>query len=585
MAFKRRLDLSWTLTDGILDPFPVGGARDIASAVVAAGYAADPLVGMNLAAIEWIYSRRWIYLSAFETPQEGEERVYLLFEHLFGRGEVWVNGVMAGRFKGGEVMLDVSGLIAESGDNELKVCFEPVYRALPGDNPMPMLGLGEGVWLKAISGLTMAHGKAVVSGETARFEYALNVHVPGLYTFKYTVSLDGELIKRAEVIERFAAAHQLCAHDITMEHPRPYDPENGDETTYDVDVSIERGALGCERAHFELLFSERASQKRGVLVYGALTAEAARDIRTLGACSVGAAWPQQEESETRFGLFYLKENTPHRLLAPVSAERWAIERGNRDWFDAPMQRLRGGRLPLDEAKVRYGAAVIDKPERLIRLLRAQQACEVMRYAFRRRREDREAVFEWNMPWEALCGASLTERGVRRPAWLALREVWRETMACAELPEGGVTECGIQIKLPIWLMSDRAESGLTTVTACVISALGEVIASGEYSSALGRVRRAGTLAVDLPPCAGAYVVRCEVKEAQGRVLSCCDDILCVYDEAETLGALASLDEAVLVETGRGSVRNEGETVAFAAGRSLLPGETDEPGEWINARLNG
>ena len=33
----------------------------------------------------------------------------------------------------------------------------------------------------------------------------------------------------------------------------------------------------------------------------------------------------------------------------------------------------------------------------------------------------------------------------------------------ELPEGGVSECGIQIRLPIWLMCDREDGGVLTVT--------------------------------------------------------------------------------------------------------------------------
>ena len=140
MAFKRRLDVSWTLSDGILDAFPIGGQTDALSAAVEAGYAPDPLIGTNLTACEWVYNRRWTYRCAFETPTEGDERVYLIFDNLCGRGTALVNGQIAGRFKGGEFMLPVSGLIREEGMNALELRFEPMYRALPGDNPMPKLG-------------------------------------------------------------------------------------------------------------------------------------------------------------------------------------------------------------------------------------------------------------------------------------------------------------------------------------------------------------------------------------------------------------------------------------------------------------
>ena len=72
MAFKRRLDVSWTLSDGILDAFPIGAQTDVLSAVVEAGHAPDPLIGTNLTACEWVYSRRWTYRCAIETPTEGE---------------------------------------------------------------------------------------------------------------------------------------------------------------------------------------------------------------------------------------------------------------------------------------------------------------------------------------------------------------------------------------------------------------------------------------------------------------------------------------------------------------------------------
>ena len=247
--------------------------------------------------------------------------------------------------------------------------------------------------------------------------------------------------------------------------------------------------------------------------------------------------------------------------------------------------LPGVTLPED-IETRYGADVWKDEKRLTRLLRWEQASAVMRHALEKRREDRDAQFEWNMTWEALCGGALTERGAHRPAWLALREAWRDMVVCAELPEGDVSECGIQIRLPIWLMSDREDGGILTVTARVLSAQGDVIAEGAYTAAAGRVRRAGTLTVDLPPQAGAYIVRCEAQSAQGSVISRCDEVFCVYDEAEPMAALLALPRATLERAGGHAVRNVGKIAAYAAGCALLPGETgDADGEWINAELRG
>ncbi len=584
MAFKRRLDVSWTLSDGILDAFPIGDCTDVLSAAVEAGYAPDSLLGTNLTACEWVYNRRWTYRCAFESPTEGDERVYLIFDNLCGRGTALVNGQIAGHFKGGNVMLPVSGLICDEGMNALELRFEPMYRALPGDNPMPKLGVMDGVWLKAVSGLTLERSSSAVSSHEAAFTHTIDVHTPGVYSFVYTASLDGEPVLKKEFHERLAAARTERTHALAFESPVTFNPEQYDETAYDVRLSVERVALGCETAHFELLFGCEGAEKRSVIVRGALTADAARDIRALGARSVCALWPQIESGDSRFGLMRAGESVPFRVNAPISPENWRREADGRGLKDGMLMRLRGGAALPENVEARYGAGAWKDEERLMRLLRWEQASAVMRHAQGRRRENRDAQFEWNMTWEALCGGALTERGAHRPAWLALREAWRGVAVCAELPEEGVSECGIQIRLPVWLMCDREDGGMLTVTVRVLSAEGDVIAGDAYTAMPERARPLGTLTVDLPPQAGAYIVRCEAQSAQGSMICRCDDVLCVYDEAEPMAALLSLPRTTLERTGGHEVRNTGKIVAYAAGCALLPGETgDAGGEWLNAEL--
>ena len=111
-----------------------------------------------------------------------------------------------------------------------------------------------------------------------------------------------------------------------------------------------------------------------------------------------------------------------------------------------------------------------------------------------------------------------------------------------------------------------------------------VGEGAYTAAAGRVRRAGTLTVDLPPQAGAYIVRCEAQSAQGSVISRCDEVFCVYDEAEPMAALLALPRATIERAGGHAVRNVGKIAAYASGCALLSGETgDADGEWINAEL--
>ena len=115
MALKRTLTAGWHLSDGILNTFPIGAARDVLTAAAEASFAPNPLRGMNLMAAEWVYNRRWRYESHFDAPTEDDQRVWLLFERLCGAGEVAVNGRRAASFSGGEALIEVrQGLVDRS---------------------------------------------------------------------------------------------------------------------------------------------------------------------------------------------------------------------------------------------------------------------------------------------------------------------------------------------------------------------------------------------------------------------------------------------------------------------------------------
>ncbi|MBQ8953076.1 MAG: hypothetical protein IJ048_03080, partial [Clostridia bacterium] len=192
MAFKRRLTAGWHLTDGILNTFPIGAPQDALSAAMEAGFAPDPLKGMNLTRAEWVYNRRWAYHSNFETPLEDDQRVWLLFQRLCGAGQVLVNGGLAGSFQGGEAMVEVTGLLAPE-QNELTVRFEAPGLTLPADNPMPLLGILGDVWL--LTGNFMRLDRTVSRGRGTALSVAheMEVFQPGKFAFSYTASLDGAL--------------------------------------------------------------------------------------------------------------------------------------------------------------------------------------------------------------------------------------------------------------------------------------------------------------------------------------------------------------------------------------------------------
>ncbi len=61
----------------------------------------DPYVGFNSIESEWVEEREWWYFKDFLTPETVEnEKVFIRFEGITYRAEVWINGVQIGRIEG-----------------------------------------------------------------------------------------------------------------------------------------------------------------------------------------------------------------------------------------------------------------------------------------------------------------------------------------------------------------------------------------------------------------------------------------------------------------------------------------------------
>ncbi|MBR0159024.1 MAG: Ig-like domain-containing protein [Clostridia bacterium] len=105
--------------------YTVAVPASIATALYKAGAIGDPTVGLNDAAAKELLKRDWYYKKSFNYSGAGHN-VYLNFEGVADRMEVFLNGVKVGEHQGmfGGPYIDVSGNIKQ-GANELVVHLKP----------------------------------------------------------------------------------------------------------------------------------------------------------------------------------------------------------------------------------------------------------------------------------------------------------------------------------------------------------------------------------------------------------------------------------------------------------------------------
>ncbi|MFA6815702.1 MAG: sugar-binding domain-containing protein [Lentisphaeria bacterium] len=74
----------------------------IQSALFKMGRIPDPYQGLNSEKIKWCEELEWWYFKDFKTPcrKNSEQRVWICFEGITYRAEVWVNGIQVGRIEG-----------------------------------------------------------------------------------------------------------------------------------------------------------------------------------------------------------------------------------------------------------------------------------------------------------------------------------------------------------------------------------------------------------------------------------------------------------------------------------------------------
>ena len=577
MALKKKLDDGWYLSDGILNPFPVGEATDVMSAAVKAGYAPDPLKGLNLMKGEWIYNRAWTYSTVFETPPEEDERVFLFFERLTGQGEVFVNGRRAGSFGSGEARVDVTALIA-CEHNELRLRFQAPGLLLPAENPMPLLGLAGPAWIITGNFVTLERVVSRTDGRMMTVEHDITAHTAGKYTFTYTVSQDGLLINRESYTEQLPAARVIRTHTVSLAGE-----DAGSAPCCDVRVVVERSGIGCAQVSFRAPLPGRGAGRRAVLLYKPPTQETMKAVAALGADAVCVSGGEKSivDADCLFDMKRLPAVSAHFADAACVAPRTLADEARDEPFwppRTPLWRLRGGVRPDVEAlSALYGPDAAQNGDTAALLTRYEQAAALLRYALCARQCGETAVVPWCAPWESLCGEGVTERGGRpRMAYWTLKAAWMPDIAWPELPDRAA-ERGAAIRIPIWAASDRAGGEEVSVDVSVYRMDGSRVAHSTKTARLDVPRCVDTIELDAPD-GGALIVRCAVLSENVELLSQLDMPLPIRDGGAPMQAL--LASSVKLHRTPGGVFNGGGMAALAVGRCLLPGESVSDGEWLN-----
>ena len=581
MALKRKLTAGWYLSDGILNTFPIGDARDALSAAVEAGFAPDPLRGMNLMKAEWVYNRRWTYSSHFDAPLEDDERVWLLFERLCGAGEVWVNGGRAAAFEGGETLAEVTQLIG-AGENELTVRFEAPHLRLPSEDPMPLLGMVGNVWLLTGNFLSLERLRSRAKGTALTVDLDLADCRAGRYLFAYTASLDGALWRRWRFEETLEEGSASLTHTLDrLDQGEAGSAEPG--RALEIRLDVTHSGVGCAQARFEALAPGGGTPRRTMLVRGgALTPAVAETLLSLGADSVclEGETARRVDADCVHGLKKIPWGQAFSCPACAGDLQSGAE-GEAFWPPrAPLWRLRGGQAPdVAALSALYGERVREDGALAARLTRYEQAEAVLRYALACRQSGERAVLPWNAPWESLCSDALTERGGRRRmACDALRRAWRRDAAWADWPVHFAAEPGEELEIALWAATDRPGGVEAVLSACAFGLDGRCLARRRENLRVSAAARVGTMAVTAPK-EGVLIVRCALQDGAGETLCRLDRVLAVRGQGAPQEAIFAA--AASLKRSRAGVVNEGGVAALAPGECLLPGErAQDAGEWVN-----
>lgn len=585
MAFYRKLTEGWRLTDGILPETLMEKPMCIYEALREAGRVPDAEMGLNAMECEWIAAREWTYSLLLDAPEEDDERVYIELPKACGTGRAYLNGEEIGSLYSGAVRLELTGAMQE-GENLLELKFAPRVHVRPArTRPLPETGLVCAPVMRTIN-YALIERMSVSSRMDGRdgiigIEMEVNAFAGGKYLFAYGVILDGEAVGRFEFSEKLKAAKQIVRHEIRIENAMYLEPERLEETVYSIKLTLERGGVGCDVRHTETAFRKSGPVKCAEVCRWPVSADLIDRLLEMGADGILIAGQPEntfERNDFLAGLTVVQEGERIAEAGMLSAEELKKYAGGEQvWpMDCAAWKLRGGEL------IENGETFGADAEKYARAARFVQAQRVMLRALTNRREGRRSVVRLDEEFAYFASDALIEKsGNERPAAAMAGRTWNENLAFCELPEGGKAACDRLVQMNVWALAENLRGRILTARASVFTAKGEKLAEQSFPVMGGEAWLAGVIEARTPVNEDVLIVRTELSEAKGEVISRMDSVLAAGD-APVMKLLLDAEETKLGSR-FSKVKNDGAAAALSAGKCLLPGEDTDKAEieWINA----
>ncbi len=555
MPSSRKIASNWFLLGESVGPL-AALETDVCAVLENAGEIPAVEMGFHAREAEWVANREWTFETRFDCPEGEDERLRLRFGHIYGPHVVRLND--------GEPIVPVAGayeLTADlrEGENCLRVIFRPEPH-LYVRRCAPRIGFS-GARLEGYSYVRVENWDV----EAGVSRLSLEAFVGGRYQFTYTVSREGALIARTQVQERLPAARRQIAHEFDM--------GSADGESVEVLLTIERGGVGCDAMRAWVLPYSGETPLRLVegpchpATLARLGAQAAvgrfsaREKSKLARAGVAALLPEErEEGFARVAMAAPEECLRHAEGHPFWPQGCAL-----------LKSRHTPAMDLKEYQALFSRTVGEEPERFARLTRYAQA-ECVAFAAREARE-RGARFLAAKAFDeefAYASAALVEaNGACRPAFWALRDAWKSVHAFLRMDLWQRVEPEEAVSLEAVLLRDTP-LGTLHLRCEAYGMQGESIARSAIEE------EGGSFSFAAPGEASVILLRTIAEDAYGRLVSRCDQLLCVESGERPMAPLWNPPRTRLAQRD-GLLLNEGPSVALcvcAEGYygALLPGES-------------
>lgn len=596
MSMMRTLSDGWTLTDGILDPLPIGSPKPVREALVDCGVLAGDFTDLQTClAQEWVWLRSWRYELSFPAPEEDDERVELIFEQLDGAGQILLNGHRVAGFTGGEVRAELTQWLED--ENKLLVCFEPPVGVNPA-NPL-VLGISGEVKLHTTSFVTVSAFRVDTSAREEVYHLNANLlltaHAAGRYTFEFLVTRSDEIAVRASFEEHLKACEHALSFPIELDRGVHWDGVYPENTTYDVRLTVTRAGVGCETLRTQAAFVRQDAHVRALYRETVICPydKDKEECTLLLAKELGVNTLIPRDSQKRFAAphtlkkgFLSCEPEQRPVVLDVSAPTAPVLDDDGRWLPpSPAWRyLNAKKIDLNALKTQYGEALVENNTALSRLLNFRQAEAIRLLAAGARLRNAPAVASMLFPQTrtSVCSSIVEADGALKPAFAALQQAWRPVYAFAEPPQHGYLRPGEMARLPIFLVSDLNELLPVTVSVSCLTVSGRVHAGTSFAALTDRSAKLGEFALTPPEGEPLLILRVRIESDAQKTQS--DIAVALSDDGETpLRPFLRLPGAKLILE-NSMLRNAGDCAAigvFAPGKggkhfygALLPGESIE-----------